>query len=84
MFTKIRNYFSEDKAQPKLPDAFDSIPDKDFLLRVVESNWDVARSIEQGLPNHTFTITLTLKRDFPVEEAKNLLSEIIEEISNVN
>lgn len=79
MFTKIRNYFSEDKAQPKLPDVFDSISDKDFLLKVVKNNWDIARQIEEGLPNHTFTITLTMERNFTAEVAKELLESSVVE-----
>ena len=83
MFTKIRKYFSGDE-NPKPLDAYDAIQDKEFLLKVIESNWDLARMIDTSKPNHTLTLSLTIQRNFTTEAAKELLSEIIEEMSNVN
>ena len=83
MFAKIRKFFS-DEENPKPLDAYDAISDKEFLLKVIESNWDLARMIDTSKPNHMLTLSLTIERSFTTEAAKELLAEIVEEISNVN
>ena len=81
MFAKIRKFFS-DEENPKPLDAYDAIPEKEFLLKVIESNWDLARMIGTSKPNHTLTLSLTIERSLTTEAAKELLAEIIQEITS--
>ena len=81
MFAKIRKFFS-DGENPKPLYAYDAISDKEFLLKVIESNWDLARMIDTSKPNHTLTLSLIMERSFTTEAAKELLAEIIQEITS--